>query len=108
SITSESADMEQCGSVPVLGDERGSGQRHRKRDVPGNWRMDHRCAVLATGEDRALVESEAIDVHLFDPELQALDDELLYYGVVTVHGIAAAAVVHVILTVPRHQVIEDA
>ena len=52
---------------------------------------------LAAVQDRALVEAEAVDVHLLDPVVQAVEDELLHDRVVAVDRVPAAGVVHVVL-----------
>ena len=79
-VAGKIADLVQAGRVPGLGDDLGLLQRLGKLDAPDHRRMGHRHAVFAAGEDRALVETETVDVHLADPKLQALEDELLHHG----------------------------
>ena len=71
----------------------------RQLDVPQDRRVRQRRAVRPAREDRALVEAEAVDVHLLVPPLEALDDHLLGDRVVAVQRVAAARVVHVVLVV---------
>src|SRR5207342_3716132 len=54
------------------------------------------------------VEPEAVDVHLADPEQEALGDELLDQRHVAVERVAAARQVRVVLLVVRLEVVVDA
>ncbi len=100
----EVADLVQTGGIPGLGDDLGVGQRLRQLDLPDHRRIGHDLAVLAARENRALVESETVDVHLANPVLQALDDQLLGDRVVAVQRVPAPRVVHVVLPVIQRPV----
>ena len=73
----EVADLVEPAGVPGLGDDLGVGQLVVELDVPEDRRVVHRAAVRPARQDRGEVEAEAVDVHLADPEAQALGDELL-------------------------------
>ena len=75
--------------------------------MPEHGRIPHRDAIGTAGEDGALVEPEAVDVHLLDPVLEAFEDHLLDDRMVAVDGVAAARVVDVVHLVGGPQVVVD-
>ena len=93
--------MVEAAGVPRLGDHLRVGELFRQLDAPDDGRELHRRAVAAASEHRPLVEAEAVDVHLLDPVVQAVDDELLDDRVVRVDRVAAPGVVHVVLPLGR-------
>ena len=97
----ELADLVEAAGVPRLGDHLRVGELLGELDVPDDRRELHRRAVAAAVQHRALVEAEAVDVHLLDPVLQAVDDELLHDRMVRVDRVPAARVVHVVLRLGR-------
>ena len=103
----EVADLVQPAGVPGLGDDLGVGQLVVELDVPEDRRIVHRVAVRAARQDRGEVEAEAVDVHLADPEEQALGDELLDQRDVAVERVPAARQVRVELLVVGLEVVVD-
>ncbi len=74
-------------------------------DLPDDRRFVEDLAAGAPGQDRRLVEAEAVDVHLLDPVLQALDDQLGDDRMVAHERVAAAGVVVVEPPVGRVEVV---
>src|ERR1700691_2870648 len=65
----------EAASIPRLRYDLDIGQCLKQLYVPKQRRIGHRSPIGATRQDRALVESETVDMHVEDPELQALADE---------------------------------
>ena len=76
-VAREVSHLIQAGRIPRLGDELRAGERLLELDLPDDRRVDERRAVLAARQNRALVEAEAVDVHLLHPVPQAIDNQLL-------------------------------
>ena len=51
--------------------------------MPYDGGIGHGIAIFVTRQDGPLVEAESIHVHLFDPEFQAIRNQLINKGMVT-------------------------
>src|ERR1700733_8188109 len=71
----KTADLVEPAGIPRLGDDLDIGQCLHQLDVPEHRGIAHRRPIGATRQYRALVKPETVDVHVADPEFQALADE---------------------------------
>ena len=71
--------------------------------MPYDGGIGHGIAIFVTRQDGPLVEAESIHVHLFDPEFQAIRNQLINKGMVTFEGVAAATIIEIILFIVWHE-----
>ena len=87
----EAAHLVEPAGVPGLGDELHVPQDGVEGHGLEQGGLVHGAAVLVPPQDGGQVEAETADVVGGDPVAQAVDDHLVYDGVVTVQGVATAA-----------------
>ena len=71
--------------------------------MPYDGGIGHGIAIFVTRQDGPLVEAESIHVHLFDPEFQAIRNQLVNKGMVAFEGVAAATIIEIILFIVWHK-----
>src|SRR2546423_8100468 len=71
--------------------------------MPYDGGIGHGIAIFVTRQDGPLVEAESIHVHLFDPEFQAIRNQLIDKGMVAFEGIAGATIIEIILFIVWHK-----
>src|SRR5579883_678950 len=102
-VSGKMADLVETGGVPGLGNDFRIGQVFIELDLPDDRRMGAGNAIFTARQNGAFVEAEAVYVSLADPVAQTFDDQLLRNRVIAVERVPAAAEIHVIAEVPRHQ-----
>src|SRR5581483_3906440 len=104
-VSRKMPDLIKTRSIPRFCNQLRVGERLIKFDLPDNRRVRQGGAVLPSGEDRSLIEAEAIDVHHLHPVAKTLDDQLLSSRMVAIKGIATATIVGIGAQVIAIQVI---
>ncbi len=102
----ERAHLIKAGGIPRLGDDLAVRQDRVVDDALQEGRVAEHAAVLGAAEDGGQVEAKAVDVHLHDPEPEAVENEVAHQGMVAVEGVAAAGVVAVIAPVVVQHVVD--
>ena len=89
----EAPHLVEPGGVPGLGDQLGVGQDRIVGDAFDQRGIGQHRSVASPPQDGGEIETEAVDVHLGDPIMQTLQDQISHVGMVTVNGVAAAGIV---------------